>query len=74
MLWENVKFAPNSAFVQFGNNSIFQRVVEHCNLPENMDQIVFWGKNRDIVKSSLNEHRSNVTSRIKKRFKRGESL
>ena len=72
VLWKDVKFAPNSAFVQFGNNSIFKRVIDHCNLPEDMDQIVFWGKNRDVVKSSLNEHRSNVTSRIKNNFKRGE--
>ncbi len=72
VLWQHVKFAPDSAYVQFGNNSIFKCVVDNCNLPRDMDEIVFWGNNRDVVKSSLNEHRSNVTSRIKKRFKRGE--
>lgn len=72
VLWKDVKFAPDSAYVQFGKRSIFRRVVDHCNLPEDMDEIVFWGNNREVVKASLNEHRSNVTSRIKNRFKSGE--
>ena len=72
VIWRDVKFAPDSAYVQFGDNSIFKTVVNNCNLPEGLDEIVFWGNNRDVVKSSLNEHRSNVTSRIKRRFKAGK--
>ena len=72
VIWKDVKFAPDSAYVQFGNNSIFRRIVDNCNLSEDMDEIVFWGNNREVVKASLNEHRSNVTSRIKSQFKTGE--
>ena len=72
VLWKEVKFAPDSAYVQFGKRSIFRRIVDHCNLPEEIDEIVFWGNNREVVKTSLNEHRSNVTSRVKNRFKSGE--
>lgn len=73
VIWKDVKFAPDSAYVQFGTNSIFRKIVDNCNLSEGVDEIVFWGNNREVVKASLNEHRSNVTSRIKNQFKTGEN-
>lgn len=72
VIWKDVKFAPDSAYVQFGSNSIFRKIVDNCNLSDGTDEIVFWGNNREVVKASLNEHRSNVTSRIKHQFKIGE--
>lgn len=73
VIWPRVKFAPDSAFACFTERSIFDMVITNCNLEEDVDPIMFWCNNKDVVKDSLYQHRSNVTSRIKLQFRKGMS-
>ena len=73
VVWPKVKFAPDSAFASFSKRSIYDMIITNCNLDEDEDQILFWCTNRDVVKDSLYQHRSNVTSCIKLQFRKGKS-
>ena len=73
VVWPRVKFAPDSAFASFSKRSIFDMIITNCNLDEDEDEILFWCSNKDYVKDSLYQHRSNVTSRIKLQFRKGKN-
>ena len=73
VVWPKVKFAPDSAFACFSDRSIFDMIITNCNLDEDEDKILFWCNNKDVVKDSLYQHRSNVTSRIKLQFRKGKN-
>ena len=72
VIWPKVKFAPESAFSCLAKDSIYDLVVNNCNLPPDEDKLIFWCNNKDIVRDSLHQHRSNVTSRIKVQFQGGK--
>ena len=73
VVWPKVKFAPDSAFASFSKRSIYDMIITNCNLDEDEDEILFWCSNKDVVKDSLHQHRSNVTSRIKLQFRKGKN-
>ena len=73
VVWPKVKFAPDSASASFSERSIFDMIITNCNLDEDEDKILFWCNNKDVVKDSLYQHRSNVTSHIKLQFRKGKN-
>ena len=74
IVWPKVKFAPEKAWASLAKNSIYDIVISNCNLKDAEDELLFWCNNKDVVKDSLHQHRSNVTSRIKVQFKKGLSF
>ena len=71
LVWPKVKFAPEKAWASLAKNSIYDIVISNCNFKDEEDELLFWCNNKDVVKDSLHQHRSNVTSQIKVQFKKG---